>query len=149
MRSKWLVTSNFERMHELISAVNILSIHAKLKVAGVPDPTNQSRIREAKKRLLAFLVRFQALILDTERQNNRAVIGADPQLEGLVLRYLDQKKRLSEDAQPFALSLDRLRDLISEDTLENMPELISSMREFRSLFEQHAYVDVVELIGQM
>ncbi|MGA2404324.1 MAG: hypothetical protein ABSG91_21920 [Syntrophobacteraceae bacterium] len=148
MRSKWLVTSNFERMHELISAVNIVSIHAKLRMAGIEDPTDESKICQAEEHLLAFLDRFQALIADTERQQNGTVIGADPQLGGLALRYLDQKRHLHK-GRLSTVSFEKLRDLIRGDRLEDMPELISCMKELRSLLEQHAYVDVVELMGEM
>lgn len=149
MRSKWLVTSNFERMHELISAITILSIHTKFRLGGIPDPTDESKIQKAKECLLTFLDRFQSLIADAERQMNGTVIGADPQMEGLVLRYLDQKKSLPESSQSSIQSIRDLRDLISEDKLEDSPKIISYMKELRSLFEQHAYVDVVELIGEM
>jgi hypothetical protein len=149
MGSKWLITSNFERMQDLISAVNTVSIHAKLRTAGIEDPNDAPKLQQAKERLLAFLDRFQELIEDTERSQSRTVIGADPQLGDLVLRYLDQKRHLPEGSPLFSVSFDKLRELIQTESLENVPEFISFMKELRSLLEQHAYVDVVDLIGEM
>lgn len=149
MRSKWLITSNFERMQDLISAVNTVSIHAKLSMAEIEDPTDQTRIHQAREHLLSFLDRFQTLIEDAEHRQNGTVIGADPQLGDLTLRYLDQKRRLPGDSPLFAVSFDRLRELIRTENLQNLPELISCLKELRSLLEQHAYVDIVDLIGEM
>jgi hypothetical protein len=37
MSEKWMAVENFERAHEIISAVNTLSIHTKLALAGMDD----------------------------------------------------------------------------------------------------------------
>jgi len=149
MRSKWLITSNFERMQDLISAVNTVSIHAKLRMAGIEDPTDAPKLQRAKAILLALVDRFQELIDDVERSQSRTVIGADPQLGDLVMRYLDQKRHLPEGSPQFAISFDRLRELIQTENMENLLEFISCLKQLRTLLEQHAYVDVVDLIGEM
>lgn len=148
MKNDWMTTSSFERMHEVISAINVLSIHAKLVKAKVIDPTDQADIQRARDRLLTFLGRFQVLIQNAE-QGGATVVGADPRLGELALRFLSHKRRLSHRTPLYEMSFDRLRELIKVDNSESLPDLISCLRDLRSLVEQHAYADVVDLLGDV
>jgi hypothetical protein len=59
VNSDWLTASSFERASEIISAINLLSIHSKLTLAGVDDPADPFDIGEARAKLVAFLAELQ------------------------------------------------------------------------------------------
>ena len=50
MKNDWLTASSFERTHEIVSAINTLSIHAKLVLAGIDDSTNQEEVEKLKQK---------------------------------------------------------------------------------------------------
>ena len=148
MKNDWMTTSSFELMHEVIGAINVLSIHAKLLSSNVSDPTDQADIQQARNRILIFLDRFQALIQNTEK-GGPTVVGADPRMGELAMRFLSNKKRLSRQTPLYEISFDRLKELIKGNNPEKLLDLISCLRDLRLLVEQHAYADVVELLGDV
>lgn len=52
MTSDWVAATTFEQTHEVLFAINTLSIHAKLMTAGVEDPAPDSEMERARARLL-------------------------------------------------------------------------------------------------
>lgn len=149
VKNDWLTASSFEQVHELISAINVLSIHAKLTMAGVEDPTDEDEVKRARGSLLTFLDSFQALLQDAEQNRGGTIVSADPRMGELAVRYLSQKQRLLQETPLYDVPFDRLRELIEADDLEDLRSLVSFLRDLRSLIEQHAYTDVVELLGEI
>src|SRR6266511_3057482 len=88
MQSDWLAATNFERMHEVVSAINTLAIHAKLTTAGVVDPTPGPEIEAARKRLLVFLDQLGDAVEEAESAAGGPVVGSDPRLTDLTYRLL-------------------------------------------------------------
>lgn len=149
MNSEWLSTSSFEQMHEVISAINTISIHAKLTLAGVSNPAQETTIEDAKEKLQHFVDRFQNLIQSSEEEGNGTIIGADPRLGKLAARYLSEKNRLSSQTVFNEISFDDLKRLIASDKPEDLSQLIQCLRDLRSLVEQHSYTDVIDLLGEI
>lgn len=73
-----LAASSFEQAHEVASAINTLSIHAKLRLEGIADPAHPADIEQARRRLLGFLARLRTVVREGEVDGG--VVGADPQL---------------------------------------------------------------------
>jgi hypothetical protein len=67
----------------------------------------------------------------------------------LAMRFLSHKKRLSRRTPLYEISFDRLKELIKGNNSEKLLDLISCLRDLRLLVEQHAYADVVELLGDV
>lgn len=149
MRNDWLTTVSFERMHEVISAVNVLSIHAKLAIAGTEDPIKESEIREAQDCLLTFLESLQELLQDTEQSHNGTIVNSDPRMGNLALYYRSQRQHLSQKASVYNLPFDDLKDLVKANDLESLRSLIVYLGDLRSLIDQHTYADVVDLLGDV
>lgn len=149
MNNEWLSTSSFEQMHEVISAINTISIHAKLTLAGVSNPAKKTDIEQAKKKLLHFVDRFQNLIQNSEQVGDGTIIGADPRLGKLAVRYLSEKNRLSSKTIFYDISFDELKKLIESKESEDLSQLILCLRDLRSLVEQHSYADVTDLLGEI
>lgn len=147
MKSDWLTAASFERTHAIVSAINTLSIHAKLTLAGVADPTDAAEIQQARARLLTFLDEFDALLKDTEGNQGGIIVGTDPRLSELALQYLHEKRHLPRRAPLYDLSLRQLGDLIRSEQKDNLPHLVACLQALRSLFEQHGHADAVDVLG--
>lgn len=149
MKNDWLTASSFERTHEVVSAINALSIHAKLVLAGIDDSANQEEVEKSRERLLAFLNRFEILLRETELGRDSTVIGTDPRLGDLALRYLSEKRRQPRRSPLFEISLAQLIDSVRTERQEDISSLISYLRGLRSLVEQHSHADVIGILGDM
>lgn len=149
MKNDWLTASSFERTHEIVSAINALSIHAKLVLAGIDDSANQEDVEKSRRKLLAFLNRFETLLREAELGRDKAVIGADPRLGDLALRYMSEKRRQPRRSTLYEISLAEMSDLVRSERREDLPSLISCLRGLRSLVEQHSHADVIGILGDM
>lgn len=147
MKADWLEASSLERMHQLVAAINTLSIHAKLLLVGSMDPTEPDEIDVARERLLSFLNRFSALIRDANRRRDGAVVGADPQLAGLAANYLDLSKQAAPDSTFLATPLEEASEMVRSERDEDLTRLVPFLRELRSLIQQQPQTDVTELLG--
>ncbi len=149
MHNEWLAASSFERMHELIAAITTLSIHTKLAMAGRADPSGPTEVEQARSRLLDFLHHFAALLDDTEHSHDGPMVGADPRLGDLAMRYLAHKQRSVGRAPLYDVSFADLASLIAAPQPQDYPMLIAHLRDLRALLEQHAHADVSGLLGEV
>lgn len=147
MNSDWLTASSFERSSEVMSAINVLSIHAKLTLAGVDDPTDLAEISKAKARLVRFLEELRRLVDGAGQTQANLMVGTDPRLGELALEYIGERKRLPPRALLYTLSLAQLSALVESDSAEDVPKLVECLESLRSLFEQHAHTDIAGIFG--
>lgn len=149
MRNEWLAASSFERAHGVLAAINRLSIHHKLVLAGRPDSTPPSETEEARRRLAIFLERLDSVVCDTEREKEVAVVGVDPRLALLATTYLAVRRQWPQRSELTRLSLADLRKLLDADRREERERLLTGLRELRAIIEQHAHADVMSLLGEL
>lgn len=149
MKDDWLTASSFERMHEIISAINTIIINAKLTISGIDDPAEEAEVEDARKHLFRFLERLQALLNEAEQSPDGTVLGADPRLGNLATRYLSQKRRLPKRSDLYSITLTELSDLLKSDRPEVLSALISYLQELRWLIENNFRADVVGVLGEI
>jgi hypothetical protein len=149
MESDWLAAASLERTQEVLSAINTLSIHAKLSAAGSPDPAYVAAARPARERVLAFLGDLDRITQHVEQAIPDAVVGTDPRMGDFARRFLAGKHKWPRRTPLFALSLPEVRELISSDDPACRTDQIACLAELRSLLEQHAHVDTVGLLGNL
>ena len=149
MKNDWLAASSFERTHELISAINTLSVYAKFIAAGIKGNERVDEIQKTRAALVAFLERLDTLLRDAPRNQSNAVVGADPRLSELTSRFLAEKKRLPRRSILYSQPIDRLKELLQSERPEDMADLVSCLRDLRSLVEQHSYADTVGILGDV
>lgn len=148
-KTEWLIAQSFERGHDLLSAINTLSIHAKLTLAEIDDSARSSDVQQARALLATFLDRFEDVIQDAEHHRDGTVLGADPRFGQLARRYLSMKSRWPRPLALYSMSLPELRQLLAADRIEDLNRLIDSLHDLRALIEQHAHSDVVGLLGEI
>ena len=149
MTTEWLAARSFERTHEIIAAINALSIHSKRILAGATDTTRQAEVADARGVLLVFLERFNAVIRQAEGERDATIVGADPRLSSLAKRFMVARRQLPQRSLLFTGSLDELRKLVQSEDRNDQERLIASLRDLRVLIEQHAHADIVGILGEI
>lgn len=149
MTKDWLAASSFERTHEIISAINTLSVHAKFIDGGIEGGESIENVQKARSRLRWFLERLQALLKQEGSTPSGPVVGSDPRLAEFASRFYSERQRLPRRSVLYSLPMDQLKVLISSEKRDDVPDLIACLHDLRSLVEQHSYADVIGLLGDM
>lgn len=149
MRNEWLAASSFERAHEVLLAINRLSIHHKLALAGQPTSTPPSEIEEARRCLATFLERLDSVVGGAERDKEAGMVGVDPRLALLATTYLAARRQWPQRSELSPLSLADLRKLLDADAPEERQRLLTGLGDLRALIEQHTHADVMNLLGDL
>jgi hypothetical protein len=147
VNSDWLTASSFERTAEIMSAINTLSIHAKLTQAGIEDPADPSEVKRSRDKLVAFLDQLRRIIQNSEQQQLNLMIGADPRFGALATQYVVEQRRLPPKAFLYTLSLSQFGELINSERPEEISKLVDCLESLRTLFEQYAHPDVSGMLG--
>jgi len=147
VKNDWLTASSFERTFEIMSAINTLSIHAKLRLAGIDDLADPSEVQKAQVKLAAFLEELQNLIQNAEKNQTGLMVGTDPRLGELTLQYMAERRRLPPRSLLYTLSLTQISKLVASEQSEDLPKLIECLQSLRSLFERYAHADVAGMFG--
>lgn len=149
MSKEWLSTQSFERIHRLIYAINTISIHSKLEMAGVHDPSSLPAVDEARQHLLRFLQDFEPVLANVERDQDQLSVGVDPRL-GHLARGLAQVRRQRPRASKLAsVTLSELRNFLVSEDASGRQTLIECLRDLRQLLEEHMHADVVSILGEL
>ena len=149
MSKEWLSAQNFERLHGLISAINTISINAKLETEGIDDSARKTEVEQACTLLLKFLDEFEALVDEVERDKDNIAIGSDPRLGSLAKKFMSLKTQRPRTSSLASLSLGELKELLQSQSLPNRMALIQYLRDLRRLLEQHAHDDVIKVLGEL
>ena len=149
MKSDWMAASSFGRTREIVTAINTISIHAKLVLADVHDPHSDIELGKAREILSSFLTYFGSLLEDAMQNQNGVIIGSDPRLGELAQVFLSERQHLPQKSELFSLPLQKLSDLVNSNKTEEMQELIACLRDLRNILEQHAHSDVVGILGEI
>jgi hypothetical protein len=140
MSQDWLNIQSFFSDHELIHAINDLSISIKQEQAGVHDAERAARAAEARKLIRDFLTRLS----QAESEDAKGVVlGIDSRFLSLTDAFVSARREagrfhspLVRDGATAALSL--------LDTQEpgNQNGLLESLAEMRKIIEEHQQADV-------
>jgi hypothetical protein len=147
MKNDWLTASSFERTFDVVSAVNILSIHYKLALAHIEDPMSSEEIQKAKTKLLSFLNVLQMLIEGAEKDQTGIIVGTDSRLGELALQYRTEQKRIPRAGFLYTLSFPELDVLIASDVPSDFPKIVDCLDALRSLFDQYSHGDITGVFG--
>ena len=146
---EWLSAHSFERLHRLISAINTISIHTKLEMAGMDDSSRVSGAEEARNDLLNFLEGLEPILSNVERDPDRVAIGVDPRLGALARGFVDIRRHRPRVSALASISLTQLRQLLTSDDPKVRGRLITCLRDLRRLLEQHAHADIISILGEL
>jgi hypothetical protein len=139
MSQEWLNIQSFFTDHELIGAINDLSIFLKQEAAGVRDADRADRATKARQVLKDFFTRLS----QTEAADGREpVLGVDARFQSLT----DAIESAREENGRYHSVLMRegagsALPLLDAATSEAQAQLLESLAELRRVIEQHQQAD--------
>jgi uncharacterized membrane protein YccC len=146
MSQEWLNIQSFFTDHDLIRAINDLSIAVKLELAGVEDQERARRAGEARKVLRGFLGQLAEL----EGGDGREVLlGIDARFQSLT----DALASARQDTARFNSVLMRegaavALPLLEAGDTESKAKLLDSLSELRRVVEQHQQADATVIFEE-
>lgn len=149
MSVEWLAAGSFERTHEVISAINRISIDAKLELSGTHASHSTHDVEEAKISLKSFLSRFEGFVREVEANQKAPVLGADPRMGLLARRFVAEKTQRVHNSKLYKAPIDEVVALIDSNNSADRLALVEALRDLRSLLEQHAHADIVGILGEV
>ena len=147
--NEWLTAESFEQAHELLSAINSLSIHTKLAIAGIDDAARLEEVREARTTLINFLKRFEQVVSEAEQRRDHRALGVDPRFGQLASKFLAAKSQWSQGSSLYSTSFAELQRLTMSEKKEDRKGLVALLRDLRAFVEQHTHSDVVGILGDI
>lgn len=139
MSQEWLNIQSFFTDHELIGAINDLSIFLKQEAAGVRDAERASRASKARQVLNEFLTRLSEI---ESAEGREPVLGVDARFQSLtdaIESAREQNGRyqsvLMQQGAASALAL------LDADSPETRSQLLACLAELRKVIEQHQQAD--------
>ncbi len=87
-KNDWLASQSLERSLDVISAINRISIHAKLRLAGIEDTASPEELNSARRSLTTFLGTLSEVIERAGGTQDKIAFGADPRLGNLARKFL-------------------------------------------------------------
>lgn len=145
MKPKELAVQSFHENQNLLSAVNTLSIHTKLEMAGHSDLNTEKDIRKAKEDLCAFLKELNPQVQRVEIEN-KPLLGVDPRRRQFV-RHLIAAKQNYRIRSPFLLGKLSEGSQLLDSKEGDKAALLLFLEELRMLLEEHIGSDVQQLFG--
>jgi hypothetical protein len=139
MSQEWLNIQSFFTDHELIGAINDLSIFLKQEAAGIRDVERASRAEKARQVLNEFLSRLSE---SESAEGREPVLGVDARFQSLtdaIESAREQNGRyqsvLMREGASSALAL------LAADAPEARSQLLTCLAELRKIIEQHQQAD--------
>jgi len=139
MSQEWLNIQSFFTDHELLGAINDLSIAIKQEAAGVKDAERERRAKDARKLLKQFLGRLGEV---ESADTKDLLLGVDARFQNLT----DAIASARQDGNRYQSVLiqegaaDAL-PLLDAKSPESRAQLLESLAELRRVIEQHQQTD--------
>ncbi len=150
MSTEWLAVQSFQHSQAVLGAINTLSIHLKLNLAGIPDQERAEEAAKARETLTSFLKELETVVDELEREETKPVVGADPRLRQLGESYIEAKRdRRRFHSALFRDNLSNVRQLLQSDQAEDQKRLLKNLEELRVLIEEHIHDDAIQLLGEI
>lgn len=150
MSTQWLTVRSFQQSQELLAAINALSIHLKLQLAGVKDQEREDEARNSRDVLRTFLGELDAFVGAVGDKSSRPVTGADARSRQLVRSFVQARRdRGHYRSLLFRNSPGHVRDMLDSGDRKNQQVLLESLDELRSLLEAHIHDDSRKILGEI
>ncbi len=139
MSQEWLNIQSFFTDHELLGAINDLSIAIKQEAAGVRDAERQRRAKAARELLKGFLARLGEVEAAGSKE---LLLGVDARFQSLTDAIASARQNVNRYHSVLMKSgaADTLT-LLDAKSAEARAQLLESLAELRRVIEQHQQTD--------
>lgn len=150
MSTQWLAVQSFQHSQDVLEAINTLSIHLKLQLAGLPDEGRAHAAAQARETLTTFFKKLETTVQETQRGEATPLLGIDPRLRQLVKSFVSAKRdrRRFHSVLFQRMPADMLPLFVSEKD-EDREALVQCLAEFRVILEEHVYEDTTRILGEI
>ena len=148
MKPKERAVQSFHENKKFLFAINSLSIHIKLEMAGHADMNRAKEIPEAREVLRLFLTELEPQVQRAEKAETKLLLGVDARRQQFVKNFVDARRnrihssflrgKLSDAAQ-----------LFYSDKAADKEDILLVLEELRMLLEEHIANDTEILIGRI
>ena len=150
MSHQWLAIQSFQQGQNLLDAINTLSIHLKLQLAGIPDEEREQASHRARELLASFLEKLQEVVYKTEQVKATPIFGVDSRMKQLAKNFVAAKdNRRKFRSALFTKDIDHVLQLLSSTQEKDEKELIESLVELRVLIQEHIHGDAGRILGEV
>jgi hypothetical protein len=149
MTTEWLSAQSFERNQQLLSAINTLSINAKLRQLGADDSARREAVERAQNDLINFVEAMEPIVHEVKADEDQIAVSADPRLNDLALNLASSRYKGKKASSLGVATPADLKQLLLSTDVHDIAKLVSYLRELRKVIEQHTHVDVVNMLGEM
>src|SRR5262245_40560049 len=134
MSQEWLNIQSFFTDHELIGAINDLSIHLKLQAAGIQDPEMCRRAGSAKETLRKFLTRLSEI---ESTPKDEPLLGVDARFQSLTDAIVSARKQIDQyHSTLIRQGAGDVLPLLDQTGSSARDQLLTSLVELRRLVEE-------------
>jgi hypothetical protein len=149
VNSDWLSAQSYQDAHAVLAAVNRVSIDMKLSLTGHSRTTPPSEHENARVIVSRFLERLDDLLRHVRAGGPSFIAGVDPRLESLAHRYLHETRQRPRRSSLASTTPGEMRLLMQSVERTDQERLVACLRDLRVLLEQHTYVDLGRLLGEI
>lgn len=152
MSTQWLSLQSFQQGQELLEAINLLSIHAKLQRNGVVQQNEErdQAIQHGREKIKAFLQDLAPLVEQAEENQEKPLLGIDLRRRQLVNSFLKAIKNPRQfHSALFRKSISEALRLLESEAEDDQQQLIDCLADLRLLVEEHTNHDTVRILGEI
>lgn len=149
MDNQWLSIQSFLHDQELLEAINTLSIHTKLNLAGDSDEARIAKVSKSETVLKNFLKSFDTIIRQSETQDDKPILGVNNRLRQLVEAFISARQdNMRFQSQLFTKSPANVLRLLRSNKETDKEALVHCLKDLRILIEEHVHTDTTQVLGE-
>lgn len=146
MKPKERAIQSSHENQKLLFAINTLSIHIKLEMAGHCDMNRAGEIPKAKEVLRLFLTELEPQVQRAEEAETRVLLGVDARRRQFIRNFADARRNRIRSSF-LRGKLSDASQLLYSDKTEDKEDILLVLEELRMLIEEHIASDVQQLFG--
>ena len=147
MKPKELAVQSFHENQKLLSAVNAVSIHTKLEMAGRSDLNGAETVAAAKETLDTFFNELDVIVERAEEAETKLLLGVDARRRQFIRNFIDAKRNYRIQSPSLRGKLSDIAQLIYSDKETDKQDILIVLEELRMLLEEHIARDTEVLLG--
>lgn len=146
MKPKESAVQSFHENQKLLFAINTLSIHTKLEMAGHSDMNRTKEISEAKEVLRLFFIELEPQVRRAEEGETKPLLGIDARRRQFIKNFIAARRTRIRSSFLRGKLSDAAQLLYSDKTADK-ENILLVFEELRMLLEEHIGSDVQVLLG--
>lgn len=149
MSNTWILSESFESTRRLISAINTLSIHTKLCLAGRLDAERADEAKAARELLRAFFAELAKVVPELERDPNSPLPGSAPRASLFARRFVQARRKNPTVSLLLRVPVSEFAALFDAEDEEQQRLLVEGLQTLREMLEQHHHADATAMFGEL